>query len=53
MNSPRELINVWSPVTDMVYTMHCAAGASVIFNTGTTGHAVRCTGGNDAVLYFW
>jgi hypothetical protein len=42
-----------APPVPVVYTMHCDAGATVISNTGAPWHAVRCTGGNAAVLYFW
>lgn len=47
------LINVYSPVTGEVYTMQCGTGFTASFVNGATVNAVRCVGGNDAVVVIW
>lgn len=43
----------YSPVTGQSYDMECVAGYTAHLNTGRTVDAVRCVGGNDAVVVLW
>lgn len=43
----------YSPVTGQSYDMQCAAGYTAHLSTGKTVDAVRCVGGNDAVVVLW
>ena len=40
----------YSPVTGQSYDMECVAGYTAHLSTGRTVDAVRCVGGNDAVV---
>ena len=40
----------YSPVTELTYLTACAAGFVVHFTDGSTRAAIRCVGGNDAVV---
>jgi hypothetical protein len=43
----------YSPVTDDSYQMDCHPGYSARLANGATVDAVRCTGGNNAVVILW
>jgi hypothetical protein len=43
----------YSPVTELSYLMAGAAGFVVHFTDGSARAAVRCVGGNDAVVLLW
>lgn len=43
-------VEVVSPVTGMMYDMHCSDGYLAHLNSGMTVPSVRCVGGNDAVV---
>lgn len=43
----------YSPVTGQSYDMECVTGYTAHLSTGRTVDAVRCVGGNDAVVILW
>ena len=43
----------YSPVTGQSYDMECIAGYTAHLSTGRTVDAVRCVGGDDAVVVLW
>lgn len=43
----------YSPITGQSYDMECVAGYTAHLSTGRTVDAVRCVGGNDAVVILW
>lgn len=43
----------YSPVTGETYTMECNGGFTAHLSDGEVLQAVRCTGGNDAVVVVW
>lgn len=43
----------YSPVTGETYTMDCVGGFTAHLSDGEVLQAVRCTGGNDAVVVVW
>jgi hypothetical protein len=45
-----QVVEAYSPVTNMFYDMQCADGFIAHLNTGRTVPSVRCVGGNDAVV---
>ena len=47
------IVDAYSPATQQVYSMQCAAGFVSRLNTGVTVTSVRCVGGNDAVVILW
>jgi len=47
------VVTVYSPVTDGIYTMYCDPSHIIRFNNGVTKYAVRCAGGNAAVVWVW
>lgn len=46
-------VTAYSPVTGQSYDMVCAVGYTAHLSTGRTVDAVRCVGGNDAVVILW
>jgi hypothetical protein len=47
------VINAYSPTTGQVYTMQCGTGFGIHLSNGMSVDAVRCVGGNDAVVWIW
>ena len=40
-------------MTGDVYTMQCGTGFVIQLSNGMTVNAVRCVGGNEAVVWIW
>jgi hypothetical protein len=47
------VVSAYSPVTGDTYQMVCHSGLTARLSDGETVNAVRCTGGNDAVVILW
>jgi hypothetical protein len=47
------VVMAYSPVTGNVYDMQCAGGFTAHMNNGMVVDAVRCVGGNNAVVVLW
>jgi hypothetical protein len=47
------VVLAYSPVTGNVYDMQCAGGFTAHMNNGMVIDAVRCVGGNNAVVVLW
>jgi hypothetical protein len=47
------VVMAYSPVTGNVYTMQCVSGFTAHMSNGLVVDAVRCAGGNDAVVVLW
>jgi hypothetical protein len=47
------LIQAYSPVTNTYYEMQCSADFTATLNSGRTVQAIRCSGGNNAVVIAW
>ncbi len=48
------VVLAYSPVTDMEYEMQCAGGFTVHMDNGmVVDDAIRCVGGNNAVVVVW
>jgi hypothetical protein len=47
------VVLAYSPVTGNVYDMQCAGGFTAHMNNGLVVDAVRCVGGNNAVVVLW
>ena len=47
------VVLAYSPVTGNVYDMQCAGGFTAHMNSGLVVDAVRCVGGNNAVVVVW
>ncbi|OBK45596.1 hypothetical protein A5657_02985 [Mycobacterium kubicae] len=47
------VVMAYSPVTGNVYDMQCAGGFTAHMNNGLVVDAVRCVGGNNAVVVVW
>lgn len=46
-------VEAYSPVTGETYAMECVRGFEAHLSDGQTVQAVRCTGGNNAVVVVW
>jgi hypothetical protein len=47
------VVLAYSPVTGSVYDMQCASGFTAHMDNGLVVDAVRCVGGNNAVVVLW
>jgi len=47
------VVMAYSPVTGNVYNMQCVSGFTAHMNNGLVVDAVRCVGGNNAVVVLW
>ena len=47
------VVAVYSPVTGDIYRMYCDPTRLMRFNNGIVKNAVRCAGGNNAVVWVW
>lgn len=47
------VVLAYSPVTGNVYDMQCAGGFTAHMDNGLVVDAVRCVGGNNAVVVVW
>ncbi len=50
LNQVGPVVVAYSPVTGMSYTMQCQPGFVASLNNGSTVNAVRCVGGDNAVV---
>lgn len=48
-----QVVLAYSPVTGDMYNMQCAAGFTAHMTNGLVIDAVRCVGGNNAVVILW
>ena len=52
-HQPGRVIEAYSPVTGMYYTMYCDPNYTARMDTGRVYNSVHCEGGNDAVVVIW
>src|SRR4051812_7833483 len=47
------VVQAYSPVTGGVYSMQCGTGYQINTTSGMRINAVRCVGGDNAVVWVW
>ena len=52
-HEPGRVIEAYSPVTGMYYTMYCDPNYTARMDTGRMYNSVHCEGGNNAVVVIW
>ena len=52
-HQPGRIIEAYSPVTGMYYSMYCDPNYTARMDTGRVYDSVHCEGGNNAVVVIW